>query len=452
MSAATTGSDVTDLTRRLRHRVAEAQRDWRSPAVSAGVVRDGALVWSHHVGSARVAQADVAATAPTDDTAYLIGSVTKTFTALLVLMLRDEGLVALDAPVGRYLGDVAHDGLRLRELLSHHSGLQREPLGEIWQSLVGPDAQQLLEDLSGTEAVLPPSFQFHYSNLAYALLGQVIERVTGQSYESVLHTRLLGPLGMTRTGLTPPEGHAYGYAVHPFARTVAREGTVDLGALGPLGGLWSTVADLGRYAAFVASPDPAIIAPATVEQMCRPVVMTDLESWRAAYGLGFGMQRHGERVLVGHGGGMPGFLTGLQIHRGSGVAAVVFANTSTVAACVELAGELVVDTLTAEPEPPSAWAPEEPRAELTEILGRWWTEGSPLEFFVDNGQLCAVLPQDGIATLTRFAAEGLDRYRAVDGRERGELLLVRRTPSGSVDHLTFATYAVTREFTVSGSP
>ena len=97
------------------------------------------------------------------------------------------------------------------------------------------------------------------------------------------------------------------------------------------------------------------------------------------------------------------------------------------------------------PTAPTPWAPEAPQDALAELAGLWWTEGSPLELFVEQGRLSAMLGERGMTSVTRFVAEGPDRYRAVEGRERGELFLVERTPEGTVSRATFATYAVTRE-------
>ena len=430
------------LERTLRGQVVKAQREWRSPGVSAGVVRGGRLVWSAHVGSAQLGDAPVTAD---DDTQFMIGSVTKTFTALAVMSLRDEGRLSLDDRLGTFLPGTRHAQVPLRQMLAHASGLQREPVGNIWESLEAPDRAAFLEGVEQAEQVLPPHHAFHYSNLAYGLLGQVIEHVTGQDWEDVVRARILDPLGMTRTGLSPAGDRAVGYQIDPYAGTAREEPLFTLNATAPLGGLWSTVADLARYAAYVADPDDRVVRPETVEEMCRPLIMTDVDGWTGAYGLGFGMGRRGDRVYVGHGGAMPGYLTGLRVRRKEGLAAVVFANTTSAAMPLTLATDLVESVLDAEPTLASAWVPEAARPELDELLGLWWSEGSPLTFFVRDGELWSRLSDDDPLSETRYAADGTDRYRAVAGRERGEVLEVVRTPDGSVEKLYFATYAVTRQ-------
>ncbi|WP_020145440.1 serine hydrolase [Terracoccus sp. 273MFTsu3.1] len=429
------------LERDLLARVVTAQRAWRSPGVSVGVVREGALVWSAHVGSARLGSQPAPAT---DDTQFMIGSVTKTFTALTVMSLRDEGLLSLDDALETYVPGTKHARVPLRQMLAHASGLQREPVGNIWESLVAPVRDEFLAGVEEAEQVLPAHHAFHYSNLAYGLLGQVVERVTGRDWEHVVRERVLEPLGMDRTGLTPADDRALGYQVDPYAGTASEEPLFTLNATAPLGGLWSTVADMARYAAYVASPDDRVVRPETVDEMCRPIIMTDVDGWSGAYGLGFGMGRRGDRVYVGHGGAMPGFLTGLRVRRKDGVGAIVFANATSGALTLGLATDLVEAVVDAEPTLGSAWVPETEQPSLTELLGLWWSEGSPITFFVRGGQLWSRLADDEPLSETRYAAEGTDRFRAVAGRERGEVLEVVRAGDGSVDKLYFATYAVTR--------
>jgi len=429
------------LERDLLSRVVTAQRTWRSPGVSVGVVRDGRLVWSAHVGSARLGSQPAAAT---DDTQFMIGSVTKTFTALTVMSLRDEGLLSLDDALETYVPGTKHARVPLRQMLAHASGLQREPVGNIWESLVAPEREEFLAGVEEAEQVLPAHHAFHYSNLAYGLLGQVVERVTGRDWDDVVRERVLAPLGMSRTGLSPAEDRALGYQIDPYAGTASVEPLFTLNATAPLGGLWSTVADMARYASYIASPDDRVVLPETVEEMCRPIIMTDVDGWSGAYGLGFGMGRRGDRVYVGHGGAMPGFLTGLRVRRKEGVGAVVFANATSGALTLGLATDLVEAVVDAEPSLAAAWVPEAEQPELSELLGLWWSEGSPITFFVRDGGLWSRLADDEPLSETRYAAEGTDRYRAVSGRERGEVLEVVRAGDGSVDKLYFATYAVTR--------
>ncbi len=428
------------LERLLEVKVREAQRTWRTPGLSVGVVRDGTLVWSRHVGSARLEPAAPA----DDDTQFMIGSITKTFTAVLIMQLRDAGRLSLDDPLGTWLPQTRHADVTVRQMLAHSSGLQREPVGRVWESLAAPDTTTLLAELDLAERPLDPHFVFHYSNLAYALLGQVVERLDGGSWEKSVTERILAPLGMTRTGLVPAADRAVGYQVDPFAGTATEEPLFDLAATAPMGGLWSTVADLARYAAFVADPDPEVLAQESLEEMCRPRVMVDPDGWSAAYGLGFGMARRGERVYVGHGGAMPGFLTGLRVRRPDKVGVIAFANSTAGAATIALASDLLELILDEAPTLPAAWVPEQEHPDFEELLGSWWSEGEELVLEVRRGQLWMRVPGATATDETRFARESDTSFRAVQGRERGELLELVRGADGALQKMYFATYAVTR--------
>jgi CubicO group peptidase (beta-lactamase class C family) len=429
------------LARSLENQVRAAQNQWHSPAVSAGIVRDGALVWSAHVGSARLEPI----TAPTDDAQYLIGSITKTFTAVLIMALRDAGRLSLDDRLETYLPRTRHGALTVRQLLSHASGLQREPVGRIWENLEAPDQERLLRELEDAEQVLPVHFAFHYSNLAFALLGQIVEQLEGRPWSAVVSERILLPLEMSSTGLVPDDAvRALGYQVHPHTGVATVEPQFDLKATAPLGGLWSTVADLCRYAAFIADPVEEVLSPDSLDEMCRPLIMTDVEGWTRAYGLGYDLERTGGRVLAGHGGSMPGFLAGLRVRRQDRVGAVVFANSTAGAETVALAGQLVNAVLDAEPSLAPVWTPSQPHPDFDGMLGSWWTEGEEIVFEVRDNVLWSRTPGGLPIADTRFARIDADRFRAVAGRERGELLEITRGSGVDVERMHFATYALTR--------
>lgn len=442
MSLPVSGSPLGEgLARSLEHQVREAQSQWHSPAVSAGLVRDGTLVWSSHVGSARLDPLRV----PTDDTQYMIGSITKTFTALLVMGLRDAGRLSLDDRLEKYLPGTRHGALTIRQMLAHASGLQREPVGRIWENLDAPDRERLLRELEDAEQVLPAHLAFHYSNLAFALLGQVVEQLEARAWVDVVTQRILAPLEMRNTGLVPDQaGRALGYQVHPHSGVVTVEPAFDQRAMAPLGGLWSTVADLGRYASFVADPMEEILCSDSVDEMCRPLIMTDVEGWGRGYGLGFDLQRIGERVLAGHGGAMPGYVAGLRVRRQDRVGAVVFANTTAGAEPVALAGQLVSAVLDAEPSMAAVWTPSQPQPDLAGILGSWWTEGAEIVFEVRDNALWSRIAGGLPIADTRFVRVEGDLFRAVAGRERGEVLEITRGPGGEVERMHLASYALTR--------
>ncbi len=429
------------LVRQLHRDVAARQARWRCTGVSAAVCRAGQPVWSGHVGAADAAGAPLG-----DDVAFRIGSITKTFTAVLVLQCRDAGLLDLDDPLERHLPGTPHGALTLRRMLSHLSGLQREPAGEIWMQPEGPDRAALLAGLADAEAVLPPARRWHYSNLAYTLLGEIVGRLRGGRWDEALAAHLLEPLGLTRTTLRRTAPHALGYLTDPYADRLVEEPEFPGNAFAPAGELWSTTSDLSRWGAFLADPDPAVLAPQTLDAMCMPQSMWDPEAWTLGWGLGLMLTRRGDRILVGHDGAMPGFLAGLAVRRPEKVAAVVFANTSAGADPGVLAADLALRVVDDDPQVVPPWSPGPGVPDgLEELLGVWWSEGNQFAFSVAAGRLearGAAAPPDRPPAV--FERQDTDVFRTVSGREHGELLRVIRAPDGRVAHLTWATYPVTR--------
>jgi CubicO group peptidase (beta-lactamase class C family) len=422
--------------------VAARQSERRVPSVSAAVFRGGERLWYAAAGLADLGAGE----APTADTQYRLGSITKTFTAVLVMQLRDAGALDLDDRVAVHLPESPHGDLTVRRLLAHLSGLQREPVGDIWESLVAPTRDELFGNLAAAETVSAPQRRWHYSNLAYALLGELVARLAGSTWEDALAERLLRPMSLSRTTLDPHEPYARGYLVDAYADRAAEEPVLRMGGVAAAAELWSTIDDLARWGAFLLDPDPAILAPATVEEMTTVHGMADEAGWLLAWGLGLMLFRRPDRILVGHTGGMPGHNAGLALSRQDGVGAAVFGNSTVGLEPGAFAGDLVDTWLAEDPAPPTPWAAGEPvPANVEGLLGRWWTEGSEFVFSWRDGRLQA-LPSGAPKTLPPavFEPAGEDAFRTVSGREAGEWLRVVRDTSGAVTKLYWATYPVTR--------
>jgi YD repeat-containing protein len=425
--------------------VRELQRDHRVPAVSAAVYRADRAPWAVAAGAPAV----------TTDTVFRIGSITKTFTAVLVLQARDAGLLGLDDPLSAHLAVPAHGDATIRRLLSHTAGLQREPYGDLWDTLDMPSADRLVADLARAEAVLPPGRRWHYSNLAYALLGHLTAARFGGTWEEVLHARLLGPLGLTRTGVLPHAPVAQGYLVDAYSDVARPEPHTDFRGVGPAAQLWSTAADLARWARFLVTPDPAVLDPATAEEMRRPVTVTDPDEWHTGWGLGLILVPRGGRVVhVGHSGAMPGFLAGAFARRDGAVGAAVLGSSGTAGETTVLPHALIEASLAHDPPDVVPWIPgDPPPAELAPVLGRWWSEGFEFVFRWRDGHLEARATE---APANRapavFAVESGDVLRTVSGRESGEQLRLTRDGAGRVVRMHWATYRLTRDQQTFGTP
>ncbi|MDQ3432841.1 MAG: beta-lactamase family protein [Actinomycetota bacterium] len=419
----------------LRRRLAETQARARLPSVSAAVARRGDVAFTAGVGDP----------APDPDVQYRIGSITKTFTAVLVLQLRDEGLLSLADPLERHLPGTPAGSATVRDLLGHLSGLTREPPGDFWEAVPGRPGAELLAGIGTEELVLPARRAWHYSNLAYGLLGLVVERARRAAYAEVLRARVLDPLGLRRTTYDPVAPYATGYRVHPYADELREEPLADTGAMAPAGQLWSTPTDLVRWGAFLAEPTAEVLAADTVEEMCEPVAIRDPRGWTSGYGLGLQLFRRGERVYAGHGGSMPGYVAGLAVARGEAVAAATMANAWQGVDATLLAIELAAQVLEGDPQV-TPWRPAKTPAALRELLGSWWYRGVELVLYVRDGRLLLRTARDVTGEqAAAFVPAGPDRYRGVDGGDRGELLRVRRDGAGTPVVLDLATWLLTRQ-------
>ncbi|PYC70192.1 serine hydrolase [Streptomyces tateyamensis] len=429
---------LPETRRALLHRLAVGQARGRTPSMVGAVVRGGRTVWSG-------ARSMIDGHAPDADVQYRIGSVSKTFAAVLVLRLRDEGLVDLADPLEQHLPGTAAGRASIRELLCHAAGLSSETPGPWWERTPGtlrPELSDLLEDQPFRH---PAGERFHYSNPGYALLGALVERLRRQPWGEVLRQEVLEPLGMHRTTLLPQAPHAGGFAVHPWADVMLPEPLVDTGAMAPAGQLWSTAADLCRWAAFLTGGHAKVLSAETLAEMRRPAVAPD-EEWASCYGLGLQSVRRGGRLLVGHSGSMPGFLAALWFSPADDVAAVTLANVTAGANPSTVAADLIGIVAEREPAFPPPWRPL-PQIDpaLLALTGPWYWGPTPLALKLGADRHLELVELTGSARTSRFRPEPDGTWTGLDGYYAGEPLRVVPATDGSVDHLDVGSFVLTRQ-------
>jgi CubicO group peptidase (beta-lactamase class C family) len=342
------------------------------PAIAYGIVVGGELVHSAGFG-ARV----LGAGPPDADTVFRIASMSKSFTASAILLLRDAGALALDDPAAQYVPELA--GWRygsadaapvtIRQLLTMTAGFPTDdPWGDRQQGLPITAFDELLA--AGVSFNWAPGTRFEYSNLGYAILGRVLTMASGVLYDDFIRTRLLAPLGLGRTGFNADEFEQENLAVG-YRHGLGGWGEVPFdpyGAFAPMGGVFSTVADLARWVAGFAAafpPDGGAgtdndgndahpLHPASRRQMQLPQAVT---GWRAAGRLpggppappeyyGFGLFVDEDPSLgrvVSHSGGYPGFGSNMRWHPATGIGVIALGN-GTYAPMSPLTG-LVLDAL-----------------------------------------------------------------------------------------------------------
>jgi CubicO group peptidase (beta-lactamase class C family) len=438
---------------RLERAARKAQADGRVPALSVALHRADREPWVLTVGDSGNPDHPLG-----PDSRFRIGSVTKTFTAVLVMQARDEGLLDLDRPISAYLDLPAHGDATARRLLSHTAGFQREPAGDVWDTLVTPGAADLLAQLDQAERVLPNARRFHYSNLGFAVLGQLVAKVHGTTWDQLLADRIRTPLDLTATTTDRPAQAAVGYLVDEYSDAARPEPQPDLGGVGPAAQLWSTATDMARWAAFLVSPqtvdpDGKVLSAATLEEMRWPLTPREETVWASGFGLGLLLAPQARRAVhVGHDGAMPGFLAGVYGRRGDGapdgLGCAVLGSSGTAGQVNELVHELLRIAVDADPAEIKPWRPASPAPrEYRSALGVWWSEGSQFVFSWHEGALQARIagtPADRPPAVFRPLPDRPDVLRTVSGREAGEQLRLTRDESGAIARMHWATYRFTR--------
>jgi len=358
------------------------------PGLAYGIVADGELVHADGIG-----ESFTGGPTPEADTVFRIASMTKSFTASAVMLLRDDGVLKLDDPAHQYLPELR--GLRLptadcppvtvRQLLTMTAGFPTDdPWGDRQQGLP-PDTFERMISTGQLRCCWAPGTRFEYSNLGYALLGRIIAAVTGRSYESAVRDMLLGPLGMDRTGFEAGE-----FAPGNLARGYRRDegGWLELqpdpsGAFAPMGGIFSCVRDLARWVGGFADAFPPRSAPESGHPLSRSSrremqlgkvavpaaggVPTTRSAAPAAISYGFGLFSEEDPRLgtvIQHSGGYPGYGSQMRWHPATGIGVIALAN-STYAGVGALVGEALTALVTAH----AATAPSSPGTLRRQLRG-----------------------------------------------------------------------------------
>jgi CubicO group peptidase (beta-lactamase class C family)/D-alanyl-D-alanine dipeptidase len=284
------------------------------PSISIAVVDDQRVVLSAGVGYADPQKKTLA----TPDTPYRVGSVSKPFTALLLMIFVELGLIDLDAPVQKYLPEfqpINKTGkkITLRQMLSHRSGVVREgPVGNYFDD-TQPTLAGTVKSLNKTELVFEPGSTTAYSNMALATVGYLLERTQKEEFSKLMQRKLLDPIGMKDSNfvLTPdlrkrlPKAPMWTYHGREFPAPVW-----DFGML-PAGNLYSSVNDQAKFLKFLFAggrgPKEQILKKETLEKMW--TIQFPEKDKKAGFGLGFFVSDFEGKRMIRHGGAVYGFST-----------------------------------------------------------------------------------------------------------------------------------------------
>ena len=411
--------------------VLDAQRSYEQiPGLSVAIVRDQDLVWSGGFG---VTDLDKK-TPATASTIYSICSISKLFTSLAVMQLRDEGKVRLDDPVARHLpwftalkrtrpeaGEITIEGL-----LTHASGLPRESDHPYWSApdFKFPTHDEIVTGLSHQEALYPAETYWQYSNLGITLAGEIVSAASGKPYAEYVQEKILRPLGLTSTTSEMPEAEqgrrlATGYSSLTRSGTRTKMPFYLARGIAPAAGYASTVEDLGRFASWqfktLAGGSQDILKLSTLREMHR-VHWVDPE-FETTWGLGFAAWRAGGKTYLGHGGSCPGYRSQLVLRPEEKIAVAVAAN-----AMVD-AGGLAQDVYAIMAPALTGKAPEKPDPDFSAYIGTYtgqpWTGESAIVAWEDGIAELSLPTDDPVAGLTKLRKTGEHTFRRV--RKDGEL-------------------------------
>jgi CubicO group peptidase (beta-lactamase class C family) len=326
----------------LRTRVAEMLDHWPSAGLAAGVVRDGSLDWFLAHGVADVQSRERIA----EDTVFRIGSLTKTFTAIAVMQLWEQGLVDLDAPANDYLCSLrlipAKASFRpatVRHLLTHTAGvgywrrlsdLLRPGVGS--GDRAGRSGAPPLADYyrKGLPVEVEPGTKWVYSNHGFAALGQIVEDVSGQPLDHYLRERVFEPLGMEHTDLVRSRRVRDRLATGYMLRSRGLKSVADREIPTPgSGGIYATTADLARYLSALlhggGNDHSSVLEPDTLASMFEPHFQLDPRA--PGMGLGFELNEESGHKTVWKTGIVSGFHSALVVAPEDGIGVVVLSNT-----------------------------------------------------------------------------------------------------------------------------
>lgn len=428
----------------------EAQKDFdKLPGLTAIVIEDQEVLWSGAVGLANV-EKNIKAEA---STLCSICSISKLFTSVAIMKLYDEGKLRLDDQVSDLLPaykleqKYAESGpITIRTLLTHSSGLPREAAYPYW---TGPDfpfpsKEQIDSKLSEQETLYPASTYFQYSNLGLTLLGEIVEEISGVTFDEYVQQNILKPLDLSDTRTELPEqlyGNKLAIGYSPIARTGNREKVKLFQANGitPAAGFSSNVQDLGKFASWQFrlrdSTITEILKPSTIKYM-QNVHWTNPD-WKTTWGLGFVVYKGSNgNTWVGHGGNCPGYRSTLQmdLKNKRAFSVMINANGTNPGKYVNGIKGIINKVKSSKKENSS-----EERKDLNAFVGYyspmpWWSE----EYISSwDGKLVSLgLPSEKPGESMTFYKhiEG-DTFRRIrDNDELGETLVFERDKNGKIIH------------------
>jgi serine beta-lactamase-like protein LACTB len=387
----------------LEEFIAHEVEDKRLPALSIALVDDQTIVWAEGFGFANPKK-EIPAKA---ETVYRVGSVSKLFTDIAIMRLVEQGKLDLDAPVTKYLPDFKPENpfkkrITLRQLMSHRSGLVREPPVGSYFDPTSPSLAKTVESLNTTKLVYEPETKIKYSNAAISVVGYALERTQKEAFAKYLKRTLLEPLGMNKSGFEPTPALTKDLAAATMWTYQGREfpaPTFELGT-SPAGSMYSTVTDLGRFLSVLFAGGKGqkgqILKAATLEKMWTPQFAKPED--KEGFGIGFRIAEFEGKRRIGHGGAIYGFATELAALPSEKLGVVVISSKEVSnAVTTHIANEALKQMLAVrqkKPLPKIGQAKRLAPEDALKLAGRYKSGDKAFDLIARGGKLW-ILPMKG---------------------------------------------------------
>ena len=441
---------------------------------SIGIVRDGELAWTYGYGFKDLEGDE----SPSPDTLFRVASITKSFTATAIFMLRDRGLLNINDPLATHIPEFANaiprkgtlEDVTLRRMMCHISGLSCiTPTGEpYWDSGNWPSMAEMLEVIDQTEVAIETDSAHKYSNLAYGLLGEVIARVSGQPYVDFVTSEILQPLGMDSTAFEPNaelmSRTAIGYELTPYEEAPQVASHANLGGQMSMAQMYTTVEDLARWVNLHLGPAeaptdgtpeggkeeggnkeedpyPGILTARSRKEMQRPQHMEENLSSGAC--MPWAISRSHKNTVRGHGGMIQGYGSQLSFIKGRRLGVITLFNRvikskAINSKIIEILSEAEDEHSAQKAAFKAAKKPSPTPPEMQEYLGLYFGtfEGFMKVEYQDGSLHYSV--RDGLETpLTNLKpTDDPDTFRPATGRNSGDRLVFNRSSDGAVNSIT----------------
>jgi CubicO group peptidase (beta-lactamase class C family) len=303
------------------------------PGLSAAIVHKDEIVFNKAYGFSNLNTGKKLV----KDEAFRIASISKTFTAIVILQLVEKGKLRLDDRASDYLdwftskADKSIERITIRQLLTHTSGMRRDGIRNGFWTLEDEflNKEQLIEQIHDTENPYPNNEKFKYSNFGPSVLGQIIENLTGTSYKEYVEKNIIKPLGLKNTGPDYEPNNisrmATGHGRYIPGKKREEYPHVKTNAMSPATGFYSNTEDLCKYIAAQFLDNDRLVNRESKKEMQRVQWISDDNEIK--WGLGCGIWQVDEAKLIGHSGGFPGFVTQIAWENKNQLGVVILTNS-----------------------------------------------------------------------------------------------------------------------------